>query len=210
MLHCNTKMLSVSCCAPASSLCSYALVTTGSLWEVRKLPSTACHLFNLNIYLLRLLGTAFTSLILSVFFGTVAGIFRVTTPFRGTHCGRPADFYPVIWRPWFQECSAVVAMEAIAWSLCTYYLSARPRVNPSVSYIHLSLLPGGALSQHDGRHPALHVPNHPAAHAGWVLRLPYPRRAFPRLVDASAMNSCPQPNFDVCGAHPIRDYMKHT
>ncbi|KJA14164.1 hypothetical protein HYPSUDRAFT_49374 [Hypholoma sublateritium FD-334 SS-4] len=67
-------------------------------------------------------GTAFTSLILSVFFGTVAGIFRVTTPFRGHDCGRPQDSYPVIWRPWFQECSRVVAMEGIAWSLWALYL----------------------------------------------------------------------------------------
>lgn len=51
-LHCNTKTLLVSCCAPASSLCCYALVITGLLLEVRKIWCYLFLTFYLNICLL--------------------------------------------------------------------------------------------------------------------------------------------------------------
>jgi hypothetical protein len=53
-----------------------------------------------------------------VFFGTVAGIFRTATPFRGTSCGAPVDSFPVKWQPYVHECSRIVTMEGISWSLC--------------------------------------------------------------------------------------------
>ncbi|KAF8186000.1 hypothetical protein BJ912DRAFT_1043284 [Pholiota molesta] len=66
--------------------------------------------------------TTFISLICAVFFGTVAGIIRTTTPFRGTSCDRPQDAYPEKWRPYYKECARVVAMEGVSWSLWALYL----------------------------------------------------------------------------------------
>ena len=60
----------------------------------------------------------FFSLCLAVFFGTVAGIFRTATPFRGTSCGAPVDSYPEKWQPYVRECSRIVTMQGISWSLC--------------------------------------------------------------------------------------------
>lgn len=62
----------------------------------------------------------FFSLCLAVFFGTVAGIFRTATPFRGTSCGAPVDSFPVKWQPYVHECSRIVTMQAISWSLCKF------------------------------------------------------------------------------------------
>ncbi|KAH9479940.1 hypothetical protein JR316_0008537 [Psilocybe cubensis] len=60
---------------------------------------------------------AFFSLVLAVFFGTGAGVIRTATPFRGTSCGRPADAYPEKWQRFAHECSRIVSIEAVAWSL---------------------------------------------------------------------------------------------
>ncbi|KAF9473370.1 hypothetical protein BDN70DRAFT_937487 [Pholiota conissans] len=66
--------------------------------------------------------TAFVSLILAVFFGTVAGIIRTATPFRGTSCGNAVDLYPVKWQPYVGECRRIIAMEAFAWTLWALYI----------------------------------------------------------------------------------------
>jgi len=62
----------------------------------------------------------FFSLCLAVFFGTVAGIFRTATPFRGTSCGAPVDSFPEKWQPYVHECSRIVTMQGISWSLCKF------------------------------------------------------------------------------------------
>jgi hypothetical protein len=66
-------------------------------------------------------GIIFFSLVLSVFFATGAGIIRGVTPFRGTSCGKAVDLYPIIWQPFVDECSRIVSIQAIAWTLCTFF-----------------------------------------------------------------------------------------
>ena len=62
----------------------------------------------------------FFCLCLAVFFGVVSGIFRTATPFRGTSCGAPRDSYPEKWQPYVQECSRIVTMQGLSWSLCEF------------------------------------------------------------------------------------------
>lgn len=64
----------------------------------------------------------FFSLCAAVFFGVVAGIFRTATPFRGTSCGAPVDSYPVKWQPYVRECSRIVTMQGISWTLWALYI----------------------------------------------------------------------------------------
>ena len=66
-------------------------------------------------------GIIFFSLVLAVFFATGAGIIRGVTPFRGTSCGKAANLYPVIWQPFVGECRRIVSIQAIAWTLCTFF-----------------------------------------------------------------------------------------
>ncbi|KAF4611020.1 hypothetical protein D9613_006477 [Agrocybe pediades] len=63
---------------------------------------------------------AFFSLILSVFFGIGGGVIRTTTPFRRS-CGTPTQNYPEKWQRFAGECTRIVAMQGISWSLFALY-----------------------------------------------------------------------------------------
>ncbi|TFK38763.1 hypothetical protein BDQ12DRAFT_651100 [Crucibulum laeve] len=65
---------------------------------------------------------AFIAFILAVFFGTGAGVVFQTTPFKGTSCGRPASAYPEKWQPYAHECSKIVSIQAVAWTLWGLYI----------------------------------------------------------------------------------------
>ncbi|KAF8958678.1 hypothetical protein BDZ97DRAFT_1840841 [Flammula alnicola] len=65
----------------------------------------------------------FVALILAVFFGTGAGIIQKTTPFTGHGCHKLSqNDYPEKWRPFFQQCSRIVAIQGVAWSLWVLYV----------------------------------------------------------------------------------------
>ncbi|KAF8623680.1 hypothetical protein AX17_007378 [Amanita inopinata Kibby_2008] len=74
-------------------------------------------LYSLSHFWLSVGFTSFISLILAVFWGTGAGLLRTTTPYRGTHCDRPPSAYAPNWAPFANECSRIITIEAIGWTL---------------------------------------------------------------------------------------------
>lgn len=55
--------------------------------------------------------------ILSVFWGTAAGVLFQVSPFRAYTCGRPDSAFTPEWAAWKGNCRRVVTMEGFAWSL---------------------------------------------------------------------------------------------
>ena len=146
-------------------------------------------------------GIIFFSLVLAVFFATGAGIIRGVTPFRGTSCGKAANLYPVIWQPFVGECRRIVSIQAIAWTLCTFF------GGEVVRYSMLKLCCRGTVHVHAIRYPRVQVRSSGQAHARWILRtlcslgsqrgsLPLDaRRALPHLllILPPRLTSCPLP-----------------
>ena len=109
-------------------------------------------------------GIIFFSLVLAVFFATGAGIIRGVTPFRGTSCGKAVDLYPVIWQPFVGECRRIVSIQAIAWTLCTFFGGG------VVGSSMLKLCCRGTVHVHAIRHPRLQIRSSSQAHSRWILR----------------------------------------
>ncbi|KDR66737.1 hypothetical protein GALMADRAFT_106133 [Galerina marginata CBS 339.88] len=63
----------------------------------------------------------FIALILAIFFGVGGGVIRTATPYRGTSCNRPVGDYPIAWQPYAHECSRVVTIQALSWTLFALY-----------------------------------------------------------------------------------------
>ncbi|PPQ87894.1 hypothetical protein CVT25_001236 [Psilocybe cyanescens] len=91
---------------------------------------------------------AFFSLILAVFFGVGGGVIRTATPFRGTHCQRPPEDYPEKWQRFSHECSRIVSIEAIAWSLWGLYMFMLFGSLMYILRISLRPTPGGFYGSH--------------------------------------------------------------
>lgn len=119
----------------------------------------------------------FFSLCLAVFFGTVAGIFRTATPFRGTSCGAPVDSFPEKWQPYVHECSRIVTMQGISWSLCKFspvllnlYVFPLLFCKTCFSWPQSRLVLRGTIHFRYLRNVGLHVQDHLETDAGRLLR----------------------------------------
>ncbi|KAK7061048.1 hypothetical protein VNI00_000783 [Paramarasmius palmivorus] len=85
----------------------------------------------------------FFTLVGAVFWGTCAGIFYHSTPFRAFTCDNPVDTFPTKWQPYVGECTRVVSLQGLCWAewalLCLmlvmsiiHKIEIRPR--PEASY----------------------------------------------------------------------------
>ncbi|KIJ41959.1 hypothetical protein M422DRAFT_254982 [Sphaerobolus stellatus SS14] len=90
---------------------------------------------------------SFFALVLATFFGTGAGIIRTSTPFRGHGCStKSVESYDPKWRPYVQECSRIVAIEGVAWSLWVLYIVLLVGIVTYKIGFRLKSTPGGFYS----------------------------------------------------------------
>jgi len=58
--------------------------------------------------------------ITGVFAGTGAGILHMSPFGKSLNCKKPIEYFPENFQPYYSECGLVMAINGLAWAVCTY------------------------------------------------------------------------------------------
>ncbi|KIP11480.1 hypothetical protein PHLGIDRAFT_476163 [Phlebiopsis gigantea 11061_1 CR5-6] len=60
--------------------------------------------------------------VFAVFWGASAGVLNRVVPFEVSKCGESPSAFPSVWGPWLHQCSELVALQGVAWTLWGIFL----------------------------------------------------------------------------------------